>query len=521
MKDRRAFEKPEYGELVDPMLLPNMMEAVSRIEKALVEKEKIGIFMDYDADGIPGGAILYKTLISLGAEAVPYVPKREDGYGLNSDAIMLFKQSGVSLLLTVDCGIKNIAEIQSAKEAGIETIVTDHHELGEELPDAVCVHPLIDENNKLKFKMFSGGGVAFLLSKALRGGGREKWLLDLAAISSISDLVPLVEDNRIITRFGLLVLNKTKNLGLEQLINISGLKKGKIGAYEVGYMIAPRINAAGRISHPEKSFRLLTTEDPAEARRVAAELDDLNRERQEILLSAQQEAEDKIEKERLFENNIIILDDSSWPEGIIGLVAGKVSQKYYRPTIVFNEKKEVMKGSARSIKGVNITEFIGRASEHLIGYGGHEQAAGLSLKTKDFSAFKRKIEGLSIDIDKKLFAKTLTVDALLSSKQINFRLAEELELLEPFGSENRRPIFAIEEARVLSIRRIGRDEKHMKIEIEKSAYTHSILAFFFEKNGWKLKAGDICDLAFSIKLGEFNGRKKLDLIVEDIKKHER
>lgn len=513
--DQEDFISPSYENLVDPLLVPNMKEAVDRIKKAIENKEKIGIFMDYDADGIPGGAIIYKALKNLGIEAFTHVPKREDGYGLNQKAIKNFRQSGVSLLITVDCGIRNNKEIEYAKKLGLETIITDHHELGEDLPEATNVHPLIEKNNKLKFRDFSGGGVAFLLAKALsKKPGQEKWLLDLAAISSIADIVTLREDNRLIVKFGLIVLNKTRNIGLQELIKISKLKSGNIGTYEIGYMIAPRINAAGRISTPEKSFRLLTTEDLKEARKLAAELDALNSERQEILENAQKEAEAKVQKDKLYKNKIIILKNPKWPEGIIGLVAGKIVQKFYRPTVVLNERDGKMKGSARSIPGINVTDLIGESAKHLVSFGGHEQAAGLLLEAKNYSKFEKSILNNAQNIDEKLYQKSFVVDVLVEANQINLDLARKLEKLEPFGLGNRRPVFALESVKIIEARHVGREEKHLRLKIEKSNQSHHIIAFYFENNGFDIKKNDIFDLAFSVKAGEFNGEKKLDLILE-------
>ena len=519
IKDREVFINPDYNKLADPFSVPGMKEAVKRIKKATAKKEKVGIFMDYDADGIPGGAIIYKAFQILGVEAIPYVPKREDGYGLNEKAIKSFQQSDVSLLITVDCGIGNAKEIAYAKKNEIETIVTDHHELGDDLPEAINVHPLIEKNNKLRFRDFSGGGVAFLLAKALASKtGQEKWLLDLAAISSIADVVSLKEDNRLIVKYGLLVLNKTRNLGLRALSRTAGLKKGLIGTYEVGYMIAPRINAAGRISSPRKSFELLTTDNLKRAEELAKELDQLNTERQEILEKARNEAEERILAKGLFKNKIVVLKNPAWPEGIIGLVAGKIAQKFWRPAIILNEREGKIKGSARSIPGINITEFLSLNGKYLLNFGGHEQAAGLTLKKDRFKAFEKSVLKNSLKLKDELFEKNLKIDAVVEENDLKLSLAKALQKLEPFGAGNPKPVLALENAKIVSIRRVGREGKHLKIEIEKSARTHSVICFYFERNGWDLKRGEIVDLAFSLKANEFNGREKLDMVLEDVRK---
>lgn len=523
IKNFDNFVNPDFGALVDPFLIPGMKKGVKRIQTAIKNNEKIGIFMDYDADGIPGGAIIYKALTKFTKNVFTHVPLREDGYGLNISAIDNFKNNGVSLLITVDCGIKNIKEVAHAKKSGIDIIITDHHTLGDDLPEAdVIIHPLIEQKNKLKFKDFSGGGVAFMLAKALlKNDGQEKWLLDLAAISSIADIVTLRDDNRLIVKYGLVVLNKTRNLGLKTLIDVAKINWGNIGTYEVGYLIAPRINAAGRISSPQKSFQLLITEDKNEAKKLAQELDSLNAERQEILTSAQKSAEQTVREKKLYENKLILLHNFAWPEGIIGLIAGKIAQQYYCPTIVLNERAGKMKGSARSIAGINITQLIGKSEKYLLSFGGHEQAAGLSLESKNLEKFEKSILNNAQKFPSNLYEKTLKIDALAEPKQINLTLARQMEKLEPFGPGNYRPVIGLEEMRIVSLRQVGRDGKHLHLEVAKSGEkqdSHRLIAFNYEANGWKIERGDIVDLAFSVKLGEFNGQQKLDLILEDIKK---
>ena len=516
--DREEFLDPKYIHLQDPLKIPGLKKAVSRIKKAIKNKERLGIFCDYDADGIPGGAILYKTLSKFTKNLHYSVPMREEGYGLNRSAVEFFKSSGVTLLLTVDCGVRNFEEIKYAKELGIETIVTDHHQLGDKLPDAFAIiHPLIKKENKLEFRDYSGGGVAFMLARELLAGNKEeKLLLDLAAISTIADVVPLVSDNRSIVKFGLWVLNRTQNVGLRELMSVSNLEIGKIGTYEIGFILAPRINAAGRISEPQVSFELLTTSDRGEAKRLAKELNRLNGERQDLLEKAIVEAEEMVLKGGLQRNKIIVLKKEGWPQGIIGLVSAKITEKFYRPSIVISEIEGKMHGSARSIKGINITEIIGKTAEYLTSYGGHSQAAGLSLDRENFDGFERAILKESKKLNDKFFEKQLIIDALLKIEQVDLNLAEMQEKLEPFGPGNPRPTIALEDVEVLNLRNVGKTQAHAKAEICKGDHKCSIIGFNYERNGWKLEEGKKYDVAFSIKINEWNGSKKVDLVISDV-----
>ncbi len=517
IKDPEKFFFPDYSTLPKSGDFPGLTKAAGIILKA--KKEKIGLFMDYDADGICGGAIIFKALAELKIKVEAYIPKREEGYGLSAAAVEHFKKVGVSLLITVDCGIRNNKEIDLSRQLGMKVVIVDHHQIGE-IPKAdAIVHPLMTKNNKLKFRDYSGGGVAFFLARELLGSsGREKWLLDLATISSVADVVPLKETNRTIVKFGLIVLKKTKNLGLKELLKVANLDQESLSAYEVGFMIAPRINAAGRISNPRRSFELLTSDDPKVFKSAARELEDLNRERQDILQDTQDEAIKKVIKEKLDRNKIIILKGRSWNEGIVGLVASRIVEKFYRPTIVLCEKGEILKGSARSISGINITDLITSAGSHLLSFGGHAQAAGLSLNKNKFETFNNLLIKHAEKESDQLYRRILKVDAILHIKQIDFSLLRNLDKMQPFGIANPKPVFGFENVEIESLQYIGKDKNHCRFSICGNGDKRQCIAFRALENGLDIKSGEKVNVAFSLKSSYWQGREKIDLIVEDVQK---
>lgn len=514
--DKDSFVSPKYENLSNPHDFKFMSRAVARVKKAISENQRIGLFMDYDADGICGGAIIYRNLSKF-VEIEYYVPHRSEGYGLSKKAIDSFIKSDCNLILTVDCGIKNNEEIAYAKSLGIDTIVIDHHELPDELPDAYAIiHPQISP--RIKFKTLSGGGVAYNFVRALGlFDGKEKWDIDLAAISTVADIVPLVEDNRVIVSYGLGVIAKTRNKGLGELIRISSLDKAKIGTYEVGFQIAPRINATGRIDDPVSSFKLLTSNDKDEIAILCEKLNRLNLQRQDVLKKDLASVDSAVKSENKTKNEVIIIERDGLNEGVVGLVAGKITDLYYKPSIVLTDRDGFYKGSARSIRGVNITEIISSVSDLLESYGGHPGAAGLSLKKENLKKFEDIINKEGKKIDNKLFDRVLQVDALIDSSQINLELARSIEHLEPFGYGNSRPTFALEKMKIANLKAVGKAGDHYKIMLCDSVSNHECIAFNVEKNGWKIKDGMVVDVAFTISINRWRDREKVDLIVEDIK----
>ncbi|MFH1909892.1 MAG: single-stranded-DNA-specific exonuclease RecJ [bacterium] len=517
IKDRETFLNPDYNSLSSSGVLKSLPEASLIIKDAIKNVEKIGVFCDYDADGICAGAIIYRVIKSLKGEVTYYIPERKEGYGFSSKAVDFFIKQKVKLVIMLDCGIKSHEEVLLLKGASIKSIIADHHQLPAELPKAdAIVHPMLT-NNKTNLDL-SGGGTAYMLAKKLLGeSGREKWLIDLAAISSVADVVPLTGDNRILVKYGLLVLEKTKNKGLIELLKSAKIVDKKLTVYDLGFVIAPRLNAAGRIAHPRDSFELLVGENIQENKKIANKLNDLNNTRQELLLHSVEKAIEMIEKLRLGKKNIIVVK-GDFEEGIVGLIASRVCEKYYRPTIVLSTKGDKLKGSARSIDKINITNLIGECGEYLLSSGGHAMAAGLSLSKNNYENFKKKIEKISREFPKHYYERILKVDAMVRISDLRVESIEQLEKLAPFGMGNPRPIFAIEKCEITRIDTIGKNADHQKIYFKSNEIDSSCLIFNFEQKEININSADKVDIAFNASINSFNGRKSVDLIIEDVKK---
>jgi single-stranded-DNA-specific exonuclease len=513
IKEPELFLNPDYRDISDHKKLLNIDQSTKRIEESIEQKKKIGLFCDYDADGVCGGAIIYRAVKSLGGNIIEYVPKRSEGYGLSDQAVEFFIKQNIDLLITVDCGIKNIKEISKLKSNGIDSVVIDHHIIDKEMPDAIVIHPaLTTDNTNLEL---SGGGTAYMQARELlKESGKEKWLIDLAAISSVADVVPLNNDNRIIVKYGLTVLKKTKNNGLKELLKISGLQDRELGVYDLGFGIAPRLNAAGRIAHPIDSFNLLAKDD-IDFTAIADRLNDLNLKRQEMLLKAIEEASKKIIDENKEREKIIVIK-GPWDEGIVGLIASKICEKYYRPVIVLSESKELLKGSARSIEKINITSIISKAEDILTSFGGHAQAAGLSLKPAEYKKLEKILHQESVKLEDELFKRSLVIDALVKMDQITLDTAQELERLAPFGQGNPRPVLALKNVKIAGYELIGKDKSHLKLHFELDGIKSSCLLFSFCSRGYEPKEEGFIDIAFSLGINEFRGTRKVDLIIEDV-----
>lgn len=518
-KEKNGFIlNPLYDDLSDPYLINDLSKAKDIILNTISGSNKIGIFMDYDADGVCAGAILYKTFKYLGGDCVYYVPQRNEGYGLSKKAIDKFHSQGVDLIITVDCGIKNIEEVNYANTLGIKVVITDHHLIGNSLPKAkALVHPMLGSSKA--FKYYSGAGVAFQLSRALLDDRQQvKWFLDLAAISTIADIVPLVGDNRILAWYGFLVLNKTRNIGLKFLIKEAGLEGLKIGSYEVGYILAPRLNAAGRIAKPEDSFKLLVTNSKDEAKTLSARLNQHNLARQKQLSESVEEAFSIIAKEKLFLKNIIIVK-GDWNEGIIGLIAGKITSQYNRPSIVFTQTDGRLKGSARSISSINIIRKLSRFEDLLLSFGGHKQAAGLSLEKDKFGDFKKSIESDFKKIKKDSFKKELIIDVLTSIDKIDLKLAKKIEQLAPFGMGNPYPIISLRGVLLDKIRFVGQNGNHMSLFVCDRDRMCKAVLFDYDHSIFEIEEGKKYDIAFRAVVNRWDNKEKVNLHIIDVKKN--
>lgn len=521
------FFKPDFDkDLHDPFLLKNCQKAAERIKQAIESGEKIGIFADYDADGIPGAALLYRTFLKLGLHSIVYIPNRNDGYGLSQAGLDYLKSKGCRLVVTVDLGIRSMKEALYAKKAGIDLIITDHHIPGDKIPSASLVVNPKQEGDRYPFKDLSGCGVAFKvaqgLSKLFPGLLDHKflkWNLDLVAISTISDVVPLSGENRIFAMFGLIVIQKTKNLGLAELIKIADLKRKLIGAYAIGFQIGPRINAPGRIGYATESYELLTTSDQEEAKELAVSLNEKNEERQAAMDKAEKEAISYIEKHNLSGQKIIIIA-SDWSRGIIGPTASRIVEKYNRPVILFVKEKDSYTGSARSVSGINIVDILTEVSDTLEKFGGHAGAAGLSVAKAKFESFLRKVaEAGEKNIRDDDLIKKIRIDALVRPAELTKSLYEKLLRFEPFGMGNPRPVFAMENVAFKYPRFVGKGSDHLSASIGDGPDRLKVIHFNFPYEKSMINAGNTYDIVFSLGLDEWEGRENISLNVVDLKEH--
>ena len=521
-KEIEKFLKPKRTDFYDPYLMPDMEKAVSRITKALKNNENITIFGDYDADGITSTTILKRFFHDINKECNVYIPNRlNEGYGLNKNAIKKLSEDGTNLIITVDCGITAIEETKYAKELGIDIVITDHHEPGEEIPDAEAVVDCKRKDNKYPFRELAGCGVAFKLTQALcknldLNENQALKYLDIACVGTISDVVPLVDENRVIVKLGMLLLKQTKNLGLKQIINNAHFKE--FNSMSIAFGITPRINACGRLGHQDEALELFTTDNQEKATELAKKVDEYNIQRQleekriydEAITLLQEEAQ----KNGI--TNCIVLGHENWNPGVIGIVSSRITEKFYKPSILVCFDKDIAKGSGRSIEGFDLHKALMECDKYLTNFGGHSLAAGLSLNTKDFEKFKNMInEYAEKNIKDEDLIPTIIIDLKLEDSQLNIEEVEELKLLEPFGQSNEEPIFMITNLKVVSIKTLS-DGKHLKLYLKNQNYLDAI-GFNLGERANELKIGDTIDIVGNLNINEFNNTKKVQMLLKDFK----
>ena len=514
----------------DPFLLNDMEKAVERINKAIENGERILIYGDYDVDGISSTAALYLYLNSKGARVCYYIPERlSEGYGLNESAIDKFAAAKIGLIITVDTGITSVKEAEYIKSRGMDIIVTDHHECPEVLPDAACaiINPK-RRDSTYPFSELAGVGVVFKLICALGGNENLAELceeyLDIVCLGTVSDVMPLYGENRRIVTHGLSSLNRNprRHVGICALLDeaVPEAPPGtrKITASTVGFAIAPRLNAAGRIGDVKRAAELLITNDADKAKLISAELCSLNRERQAIENKILNEAIEKISSEvDLEKDKVIVIADEGWHQGVIGIVASRITEKFGLPSILITFTGDVGKGSARSIPGFNINEAIGACSEHIIKSGGHELAAGLSLEKVKLEEFRKAINDYAADIiTDEMRVTHLLADCELCENEIDIAHAEMLYTLEPYGSANPSPLFILREAVVDTVTPIGMN-KHLKLTLKKNGKTFSAVYFNKTPEEFRLLPGQTADIAFNLEINEFRGQRNAQLNIRDMK----
>lgn len=541
-----AFINKSQEVLHNPFLLNDMEKAVARILISVENQEKITIYGDYDVDGVTSVSILYLYLESLGANVEYYIPSRKgEGYGMSNDAISRLKAGNTSLIITVDTGITAINEINFANENGIDVVVTDHHECIDFLPNAVAVINPKRHDSTYPFSSLAGVGVVFKLLCAIEARKKGIKILqatkniaqdyaDLTAIGTIADVMPVTDENRIIVSYGLEKAETTKRIGLSMLINLCRNGDGK-GASKpkakkrltsgfVGFTLAPRINAAGRINSASIAVELFLSKDEKEAERYAYELCDINRERQFTENKIADEANQIIEDRKLENKSIIILDNENWHHGVIGIVSSRVSDKYGVPSVLISfEGNEdpfaddaIGKGSGRSINGMNLVEALSSCSDLLEKFGGHELAAGLTIKRKNLSALKERLEQYASDCFKDTSREpVLEIDTELDADEITLALAKEISNLEPYGISNPTPVFATRNMTIEDIIPVGMN-KHLKLILSKDGKQFSAMLFSVAPEEFWLDISDEVDVAFNLESNEFSGNITLQINVRDI-----
>jgi single-stranded-DNA-specific exonuclease len=530
----RGIDSPEKAEwffngslanLHDPALLKEMDKAVKRIKKAIENKEKIMIFGDYDVDGITATAILYDFLKKAGAEIHYTLPNREkDGYGLKEYFIKQFKDIGIGLIVTVDCGTSNFKEIKLANELGIDVVVTDHHSLPEKLPDA---HAIVNPKQLeclYPNKDICGSSIAYKLVTALANDlwpkeKAEEYLdrqLGVVSLGVIGDCMALKGENRILVREGLKRLTDGKNEGVSALLEEANLSSENITSTTVGFQIGPRINAAGRMDDPNHAFELLIGNlEKAEI------LNHLNDKRRVITKKYIDEAVAEIEKMEHIPN-IIVLKNKNWQSGLIGLVANGISEKYIRPTIVMQERENEFVGSMRSVNNFDITSCMREATGDLfIAFGGHAMAGGFTLAKENLDEFLKRVEKVGNEkINPDDFVRTLNIDCAIMPDELTFEVCGKINRLEPFGADNPEPILLIKNAKILGISPVGKDAEHLQFPIMHGNKTVNAIAFRFGKHLDKIVPNKSYDIACNIEVNEWKGNRKLQLKVVDLKQTE-
>ena len=503
----------------DPYLIADMDKAVERIQKAIEERERICVFGDYDADGVTSTALMYSYLASRNADVVYYIPDRiSEGYGMNCSAIDKLCEQGVKLIVTVDNGISAIEEIEYAKSLGIDCVVTDHHKVGDRLPDAVAVIDPHREDCNLHFKEWAGVGVAFKVACALEKGDYYEILsryADIIAIGTVADVVDLVDENRAIVKYGLAKINSNPCNGVNALRQIAGVGEKTLSAVGVTYSLAPRINAAGRIESAETALKLLLCDDLKIALDIAEQVDICNRQRHEFENEIMKAVVEHIEmNERLKYSKVIVVCGEGWHHGVIGIVAARITEKYGRPSIVLTFDGEDGTGSARSIEGFSVYDAIKYCEDLLTHFGGHTMAAGLGIKRENVEDFFNKINEYANSVEDAV--PTLTLDCKLNPAYINTTLIESLETLEPFGAGNPQPLFGIFGVRVSGIQPVG-EGKHLRLGFTKGNTHFSAMKFGATLNDFPYRDGDVVDLAVRIEKNEFRGEIKPSVQVRDIR----
>jgi single-stranded-DNA-specific exonuclease len=510
----------------NPFALQGMSAAVTRIRQALRGEERMAVYGDFDADGVSATALLVETLEALGGRVQPYIPHRVDeGYGLNEEALSELVRDGISLVVTVDCGVRAWDEVAHASHLGLDVIITDHHSVGSRLPKSVAV--IDPKRGSGSFDELAGCGVAYRLAQALLRSHRqtpvtdqdvtlqEEDLTDLVALGTVADLVPLRRANRALVRRGLARINIMGRPGIRALCRQAGLKPGEVDATAIGYILGPRLNAAGRLAHAEAAYRLLVTRDPAEAERLATELDGLNRERQQLTRDAQETARQMV-LETQGDALLLFAAAREFLPGVVGLVASRLVDEFYRPAVVVEMGEETSRGSCRSIADFHITQALEACEDLLVRYGGHSGAAGFEVANRNLEELSGRLQRLAVErLAGVELIPVLAVDAEVDLSEMSWGLQRQLTQLEPCGYANPQPLFVSRAVHVRYHRAVGREARHLKLALSDGSATWDAIAF--RQGEWAGQLPAVIDLAYHLEVNEWHGQRRLQLNVQDIR----
>ncbi|MBK9942871.1 MAG: single-stranded-DNA-specific exonuclease RecJ [Kouleothrix sp.] len=523
-----AFLSSDYKSgLHDPFLLKGMEAAARRVAAAITESEPIVVYGDFDTDGVTAVTLLMQAISAMGGEIRPYIPHRlREGYGLNTEAIDQLAAEGVRVLITVDCGISNVAEVAHARAQGIDVIVTDHHTPPETLPDAYAVVNPKQPGCAYPYKQLVGVGIAYKLVQALARLGmkmplRGRDLLDVVALGTVTDMGPLVGENRILVRAGLESINATQRPGLKALILVAGLVQGNISSTDISFMLGPRLNAAGRIDDAVLAYQLLLADDFSAAQQLAERLNQANRQRQELTKTIQQVARQHIDDQGKRDQPIIVLDSSDYPAGLVGLVAARLVEELGRPVLMIERGEATSRGSARSVPGFNMIEALASADELFVRYGGHSAAAGFTIANDNLPALEARLLAYAAEhLPAELLAPALEIDAELPLGMLSWDLLAQISVLEPFGQANPQPVLISRRVHVAGAWARGAGNQHLKLRLDdgQGGPSYEAIAFrlgqlvgYFEKYPW-------LDIAYTLEPHEWNGTRSLQLNIKDLRR---
>ena len=522
-EEAAAFLEHEQRLTYSPFLMADMDKAVPRVQQALADHEKIAVFGDYDVDGITATCILVDYLQGRGADVLHYIPRRiEDGYGLSCDAIEGLYRKGARLLITVDCGITGVEEVDFANSLGMDVVITDHHECKETLPRAAAVVDPHRPDCPYPFKHLAGCGVALKLALALGGPDREEALFSryctLAAIGTVADVMQMSGENRTIVSRGLAAIEHSDFIGLHALLKEAGLAGREITSVQIGFVLAPRINAAGRMGAADKAAELLLCTDPAEAERMARDLCALNRERQNVEQTIYSQAEEMIARLPDRDRSALVLESSRWHQGVVGIVASRLSEKYSRPSFMIHLNGATGKGSCRSWGGFNLFAALESCKDLLLGFGGHELAAGFTIEEGNIPAFRQRMNDYARSFrGGEAPVSVLDVDvAITHPSAVTLEELEALSALEPYGSGNARPVFCLLGATLLRTQNVGQN-RHLKLRLGKGSAQFDGIFFSTVAEDCGCRAGDRVDAAFYLQINEFRGSRTVQLQMVDLR----